>query len=31
MTSPVHTEIVFEDAVCEHLKAHGGLCDGPLP
>lgn len=31
MTAPIHTEIVFEDEVCEHLKAHGWLCEGPLP
>lgn len=31
MPAPIHTEIVFEDEVCEHLKAHGWLCDGPLP
>jgi type I restriction enzyme R subunit len=30
-THSIHTEIVFEDEVCEHLKAHGWLCDGPLP
>lgn len=31
MTAPIHTEIVFEDEVCEHLKAQGWLCEGPLP
>ena len=31
MTAPIHTESVFEDEICEHLKAHGWLCDGPLP
>ena len=31
MAAAIHTEIVFEDEVCEHLKAHGWLCDGPLP
>ncbi len=31
MSSPRHTEIVFEDEVCETLKANGWLFDGPLP
>ena len=31
MSSPRHTEIVFEDEVCETLKTNGWLCDGPLP
>ncbi len=31
MTAPIHTEIVFEDEVCEHLKAQGWLYEGPLP
>ncbi len=31
MPAPIHTEIVFEDEVCEHLKSQGWLCDGPLP
>lgn len=31
MTAPIHTEIVFEDEVCEHLRAQGWLFDGPLP
>ena len=22
---------MFEDEICAHLKAHGWLCDGPLP
>ncbi len=29
--APIHTEVVFEDEVCAHLKAHGWLYDGPLP
>ena len=31
MTPPLHTEVVFEDEVCEALKANGWLFDGPLP
>jgi len=31
MSSPRHTEIVFEDGVCETLKANGWLFGGPLP
>jgi type I restriction enzyme R subunit len=31
MTPPLHTEIVFEDEVCEALKANDWLFDGPLP
>ncbi|AQV92534.1 type I restriction endonuclease subunit R [Cupriavidus necator] len=31
MAAPIHTEERFEDEICEHLKAHGWLFDGPLP
>lgn len=31
MPAAIHTEERFEDEVCETLKAHGWLFDGPLP
>ena len=31
MTSAIHTESRFEDEICEYLKGHGWLFDGPLP
>ena len=31
MTAAIHQEVVFEDEICAHLKAHGWLFDGPLP
>lgn len=31
MNSPRHTEIGFEDKVCEMLKANGRFFNGPLP
>ena len=31
MTAAIHQEVVFEDELCAHLKAHGWLFDGPLP
>ncbi len=31
MTAAIHQEVVFEDEVCDHLKAHGWTFDGPIP
>jgi len=31
MSAPIHQEVVFEDEICDHLKKHGWLFDGPLP
>lgn len=31
MTAAIHQEVVFEDEICAHLKAHGWAFDGPLP
>ena len=31
MTAEIHQEVVFEDEICAHLKAHGWAFDGPLP
>ena len=31
MSAAIHQEVVFEDEICAHLKAHGWLFDGPLP
>lgn len=31
MATAIHQEVVFEDEICAHLKAHGWLFDGPIP
>ena len=31
MSAAIHQEVVFEDEICAHLKAHGWAFDGPLP
>ncbi|WP_300658244.1 type I restriction endonuclease [Hydrogenophaga sp.] len=31
MTASIHQEVVFEDELCAHLRAHGWAFDGPLP
>lgn len=31
MTTAIHQEVVFEDEICKHLKAHGWEFHGPIP
>jgi type I restriction enzyme R subunit len=31
MTASIHQEVVFEDEICAHLKAHGWTFNGPIP